>query len=121
MNRAKRFIAATIVISFLAGFSVHADDYTLIDGVGRGFANILAGWLEVPRGLTYYAVEYPVIGVVPGALEGAGMTGIRAVGGLIDILTIGYLRPGRTVYDTMDAPLYPWESPWLPPPDEEED
>lgn len=94
--------------------------YSLMDGIGRGFANLLAGWIEAPRGMVYYAVEYPVIGIIPGAFEGTGMTIIRTVGGAIDLLTIGYLVPGDTVYDTMDAPMLPWESPWIPVPEDED-
>ena len=126
MKKLLPFITAVLILSFIAN-SAHANEkhkpdssYSLLDGVGRGFANILTCWLEVPCGLTYYAVEYPVIGIVPGAFEGAGMTFIRAIGGLVDVVTIGYLEPGSTVYDTMDAPMYPWQSPWLPKPEKED-
>ena len=71
--------------------------YSLIDGIGRGFANLLAGWIEAPRGMVYYSIDWPVIGIIPGAFEGTGMTLIRTGGGAIDILTIGYLSPGNTV------------------------
>ncbi len=108
------FVALIVSIHACAETTPKHNDYSMIDGVGRGFANILVGWLELPRGITYYAVEYPVIGIVPGAFEGSGMTFIRAIGGLIDIVTVGYLEPGNTVYDTMDTTLYPWQAPWLP-------
>ena len=121
MNRTQRVAAVAIVVSLLIPLQARSEDHSLLDGIGRGFANIVVGWLEIPRGITYYAVEYPVIGVIPGALEGGGMTLIRAIGGLVDVVTIGYLPPGRTVYDTMDAPMMPWESPWLPPDDENEE
>ncbi len=91
-----------------------ADDHTLLDGLGRGGANLLAGWLELPRCITYYSVEYPVIGFLPGVLQGGGMTVVRAFGGVIDVLTLGYLSPGNTVYDAVEEPLLPWEAPWLP-------
>jgi len=90
------------------------EDHTLGEGLARGCANIVLGWIELPKNITYYSVEWPVVGLIPGVLEGAGMTGIRVAGGLIDLVTIGYLPPGRTVYDTMVAPMMPWEGPWLP-------
>ena len=109
-----------IVLLSSAVFSATTDEYSMLDGIGRGFANITVGWLEIPRGITFYSVEYPFIGIIPGILQGAGMTGVRAVGGLVDIITLGYLCPGNTVYDGMDEPLYPWQAPWLPTAEEEE-
>jgi len=131
MKKNRSFISAILVAALLVTLHVNAEKpkpepnekekYSMIDGVKRGFANMFTCWLEVPRGMTYYSVEYPVIGIIPGAFEGGGMTLIRAVGGMFDVLTIGYLRPGNTVYDTMDAPMLPWEAPWLPTPENEEE
>ena len=103
-----------IMWSALPSAAADTNAYSMGSGILRGFANILVGWIEIPRCLTYNAVDYPVIGIVPGAFEGAGMTLIRAGGGLIDLLTLGFLAPGHTVYDSMEAPMLPWESPWLP-------
>jgi len=131
MKKNRGLITVVLFVVFFAAMRINAEtqnkqiseneNYSLIDGIERGFANIVAGWIEVPRGMVYYSVDYPVIGIIPGALEGAGMTLIRTLGGAIDILTIGYLEPGNTVYDTMDAPMLPWESPWLPVPENDED
>ncbi len=108
-----RILLFALLLSVTA-FSVSADDYNMLDGIGRGFANITLGWLEIPRGLTFYSVEYPVIGVVPGALQGMGMTVIRTVGGIVDFITLGFLQPENTIYEGMDEPLYPWQASWLP-------
>ena len=131
MKKIHSYIIATLIIALIAAIQVNAESekpqikekehYSLIDGIERGFANLLAGWIEAPRGMVYYSVDYPVIGIIPGAFEGAGMTLIRTVGGAIDLLTVGYLSPGNTVYDTMDAPMMPWDSPWLPAPENEDD
>ncbi len=118
----KKSILILLVLLFSSvAFSDSDDDYSMLEGIGRGLANITVGWLEVPRGLTYYSVEYPVIGIIPGALQGAGMTLVRAVGGIVDLVTLGYLEPGSTVYDGMVEPLYPWQSPWLPSAEEDEE
>ena len=58
------------------------EDHTLGEGLARGCANIVLGWIELPKNITYYSVEWPVVGLIPGVLEGAGMTGIRVAGGL---------------------------------------
>ena len=131
MKKIRSYITAVLIIALIAAIQVNAESektqikenksYSLLDGINRGFANLLAGWIEAPRGMVYYSVDYPVIGIIPGALEGAGMTFIRTVGGAIDLITIGYLSPGNTVYDTMDAPMMPWGSPWLPSPENEDD
>jgi len=139
MKKNRSCFTAVLIVGLLVAMQVNAEDqsslneedqsppiseegsYSLMDGIGRGFANLLAGWIEAPRGMVYYSVEYPVIGIIPGAFEGVGMTVIRTFGGAIDILTIGYLSPGNTVYDTMDAPMLPCESPWLPVPEDDDD
>ncbi|MCX7847310.1 MAG: hypothetical protein N2595_04700 [bacterium] len=114
--RVRRGLLMLGIVSWLMGVTngAHAGDHTLLKGLGRGVANLVVGWLEIPQCLTYYAVEYPVIGVVPGALQGAGMTVVRAFGGVIDLVTVGYLAPGNTVYDAVEEPLLPWEGAWLP-------
>jgi putative exosortase-associated protein (TIGR04073 family) len=98
-----------------------AEEYTKLKGLERGFANMLLGAIELPRNMFYYSVEYPVVGLVPGTLQGAGLTIMRVVGGVADLITVGYLSPGRTVYDLMEIPLYPWESPWMPEPKDPND
>ncbi len=103
-----------------AGASPRPEDHSLLNGLARGFANVLFGVYELPRNMVYYSIEWPVLGIVPGAMEGTGMSVMRVVGGLADLVTVGYLPPGRTVYDLMEAPMYPWESPWFPPPSEEQ-
>jgi len=114
-----RFVLPLLVVLLVSVAKTAETDlhYSMMDGVGRGIANLLTGWIELPRGMTYYGVEWPGIGIIPGAMQGAGMTGVRLVGGLLDLLTLGYFEPGYTVYDAMDEPLYPWEALWLPPKD----
>ena len=130
MKKNRSYIMIVLVVVMFTALQVNAQDensqvkkkkYSLIDGIERGFANILAGWIEAPRGMVYYSVEWPVIGIIPGAFEGAGLTFIRTIGGGIDLITIGYLTPGNTVYDTMDIPMLPWQSPWLPAPESNRD
>ena len=97
------------------------EEHTKLKGLERGLANMFLGVIELPRNMFYYSVEYPVVGLVPGTLQGAGLTIMRVVGGVADLITVGYLAPGRTIYDMMDVPLYPWESPWMPEPKDPND
>jgi len=115
MKPACKLVTVVMAVCVVSAASARgAEEHSMIKGLGRGGANLLAGWLELPQCITYYSVEYPVIGFVPGVLQGAGMTVVRAFGGVIDLLTVGYLAPGSTVYDAMEEPLLPWEGPWLP-------
>jgi hypothetical protein len=125
MNMTRQLMVAVLTGACLMTCAVRGEDpaknYQMIDGVGRGCANILCGAIEIPQNATYYAVEWPFIGVIPGIIQGSGMMAVRAFGGLVDLLTIGYLAPGSTVYDAMDEPLYPWQGPWVPTEEENAD
>ena len=115
MNVTRSLIMATMLgVGLCTVPAFGADTYEQTDGVGRGCANLFAGWLEIPQCMTYFTVEWPGIGIVPGAIQGAGMTVIRTVGGVIDLVTIGFLPPDSTVYNAMDEPMLPWEGPWIP-------
>lgn len=117
---ARTCMSALMLLCCLHVAAVEQDaEYSMLDGVGRGFANLLTGTIEVPRCVTFYSVQWPVIGFLPGVLQGSGMTAVRAFGGVLDLLTLGYLSPGNTLYDAMEAPLFPWQAPWLPRSDDD--
>jgi len=107
-------IGVTLCACLLTGLARSEETYSTLDGIGRGVANLFAGWLEIPRCMTFCTVAWPGVGIVPGALQGSGMTVVRTLGGLVDVCTLGYLSPGTTIYDSMEAPMLPWQGPWLP-------
>jgi len=78
----------------------------------RGFANILTGFLEVPRGMVYRNSQMPLWGLVSGAVEGVGLTAIRAVSGVTDIIFLGF-DYGNWFNDSTFRE-YVWKSDWLP-------
>ena len=114
-------LVSALCLALCLAVPLRAEDeaHTMLDGLGRGVANLLTGVIEIPRCTTFYGFVYPVIGVIPGVIQGTGMAGYRVVGGGIDLITLGLLPPGRTVYDIMEIPLLPWEAPWVPPEDYE--
>jgi hypothetical protein len=117
---ARTLVVALVVACCLRVAGAEQDaGYSLLDGVGRGFANLFTGAIELPRCMTFYAVQWPAVGAIPGAIQGAGMTAVRAIGGVVDLFTVGYLEPGNTVYDAMEEPLFPWQALWLPTSDDE--
>ena len=92
-------------------------DNTLTNGLMRGFANALFGWIEIPRCTVYYAQEYNVPGAILGPIQGAGMTIYRAFGGLTDILSLGFIKSGYTLYELANIPMFPWDAAWIYRPD----
>ena len=120
---ATRTFRTLALVGFIAGAAACPADtgitgekeYSFMEGISRGLANSFCGVIEVPRNMMYYSYEYPIVGILPGAIEGLGMGLFRTFGGIVDLLTVGALPPGHTMYDLMVEPLYPWDSPWLPP------
>ncbi|MCX7847600.1 MAG: hypothetical protein N2595_06205 [bacterium] len=79
-------------------------------GMQRGAANVLLGWLELPRNLSYEFTRRPLSAVLTGPLMGTTMTAMRTLFGVVDLLSVGYT--GHYGYATA-VPDYPWEDPWL--------
>ena len=81
--------------------------------MGRGLVNIATCFLELPRCLVYRNSQVPVLGLIAGACEGAGLTGVRAVAGLADFLSSGFMSDA--IYrGNADFQEWVWESPWTP-------
>ncbi len=79
--------------------------------IGRGFGNILTGWLEVPRGIVYENARIPVVGLISGPVKGLGLTAWRGLAGVTDVLTFGLIPEG--LYGSY-LPDFVWEDAWLP-------
>ncbi|MBE6367077.1 MAG: exosortase system-associated protein, TIGR04073 family [Lentisphaerae bacterium] len=81
--------------------------------MGRGLTNIVTCWLEVPRCLIYHNSQVPVMGLVVGACQGAGMTVIRAFAGVADFASFGFMTD--SIYQSChDFGEWVWESRWVP-------
>jgi putative exosortase-associated protein (TIGR04073 family) len=79
-------------------------------GLTRGFANVMFGWMEIPRGFTYENSRIPLVGVVSGPVKGAFLTGWRTIAGVIDIVSLGMSQRGA--YFSV-LPDYVWDAPWI--------
>lgn len=80
-------------------------------GTGRGAANTLTGWVEVPHCLVYESVRVPVFGFAFGCVKGAGFAVLRTVIGLVDFTTLGLT--GEELYSE-DIPDFIWQADWIP-------
>ncbi|MDD4181601.1 MAG: hypothetical protein PHE87_08230 [Victivallaceae bacterium] len=81
--------------------------------MGRGLTNAATCWLEVFRCMIYRNAEAPFWGFVAGAVEGTGLTAVRAFTGVTDLLFVGF-EPGN-IFEPRFAEFV-WQSPWLPEP-----
>ncbi len=81
--------------------------------MGRGLVNILTCWLEVPRCLIYHNSQVPVMGLVVGACQGVGLTGMRAFAGVADVASFGFMTD--SIYKSYhDFGEWVWNSRWVP-------
>ncbi len=76
----------------------------------RGLVNCLTCWVELPRGMFYESLRNPYFGIIPGTVNGAFLSVVRAFGGVTDVLTDGLTGP--SIYGD-SFPEYVWQSKWI--------
>ena len=88
----KKSVALLIGIGiFLISMSGYAEDNALTK-LGRGLANDLSFWIEVPKQIYLVSKEYdPFTGIVFGSLKGVGYALVRVSAGAFD--TASFLIP----------------------------
>jgi len=79
--------------------------------LARGFTNIVFCWVEIPQRIVHRGLKVPLVGAVWGAVEGTGGGLARAVGGTMDIFSLGF--SGEGIYSE-SLPYWPWEGEWVP-------
>jgi hypothetical protein len=79
--------------------------------MGRGVVNLTTCWLEVFRCMVYRNSEVPFWGFIGGAVEGTGLTGMRAFGGVTDVMFLGF-DIGSIYNDQFQD--FVWSSKWVP-------
>jgi putative exosortase-associated protein (TIGR04073 family) len=112
MRRANSLCLCVIVLATLCLHSsaVYAQDP--IHKVGRGLANVLACWIEVPKNLHLGTQEEnPILGTGWGLIKGSGFAVTRLVVGAYEAATflIPYPRDYASPYDGMELEDYPWQ------------
>lgn len=62
--------------------------------LGRGLANILTGWIELPKNIYDVSVEdNPLAGLTIGLAKGIGMTIVRTGAGIYEVITFPFPIP----------------------------
>jgi hypothetical protein len=84
--------AATPTATAAPGATCETD--TMAGNIGRGFANLLTCWLEVPRSLWLEGSRNPYYGWIVGGMNGSFLAVARAFGGATDVSTMGLTGPG---------------------------
>ncbi len=89
----KGLIIAVVMVMVLAvATSSYAQDPA--KKLGRGLANILTGWIELPKNIYDTSVEdNPLAGLTIGLAKGIGMTIVRTGAGIYEVVTFPFPIP----------------------------
>ena len=62
--------------------------------LGRGVANVLTGWVELPKNIYNTSIEAnPLVGITVGTAKGIGMSIVRTGAGVYEIITFPFPLP----------------------------
>lgn len=89
----RRLVPGVICVLVLSAATVcFAND--AFTKLGRGVANALTGWVELPKNIYNVSVEENALaGVTLGLAKGAGMTIVRTGAGIYEIATFPFPLP----------------------------
>ena len=92
-NTMKRSLTALVFVMVISTATVcFAND--AFTKLGRGVANALTGWVELPKNIYNVSVEENAFaGVTLGLAKGAGMTIVRTGAGVYEIATFPFPLP----------------------------
>ena len=85
-----------IAVSVLMVLSIATASYAQDPAkkLGRGLANILTGWIELPKNIYDTSVEdNPLAGLTIGLAKGIGMTIVRTGAGIYEVATFPFPIP----------------------------
>ena len=91
----KKAAAGAFAVFLLASANVcYANDpFTKL---GRGAANVLTGWIEIPKGVQAESAETNWLsGITVGLAEGLGMGIVRTVAGAYEIVSFPFPAPAE--------------------------
>ncbi len=101
---AKVVIVSLVILTMLSVSSMcYAQD--VLRKLGRGLANILTGWIEIPKNIYDTSVEENVgMGLTVGLAKGIGMTVVRTGAGIYETITFPFPLPED--YEPLLEPEY---------------
>ncbi len=94
---AKRWVRGALVLGIVVSalsFSTACYAQDAFTKLGRGVANTLTGWVELPKNIYSTSVEDNAFaGVTLGLAKGAGMTIVRTGAGIFELATFPFPLP----------------------------
>jgi len=101
---AKVVIVSLVILTMLSVSSMcYAQD--VLRKLGRGLANILTGWIEIPKNIYDTSVEENIaMGLTVGLARGIGMTVVRTGAGIYETITFPFPLPED--YEPLLEPEY---------------
>ena len=102
MKKAAVFLLTVLAIGLAASPARAADPVTKL---GRGIANALTGWIEIPKSVYRTSAEQgPFVGLTRGLANGAGVAVERTGAGFYDAATFPVPAPAN--YESPIDPEY---------------
>ena len=91
MRKALIICVAIVTILSIATVSFAQDPAKKL---GRGIANILTGWVEIPKHIYNTSIETnPLVGLTVGTAKGIGMSIVRTGAGVYEVITFPFPLP----------------------------
>ncbi len=89
-----KFLVVCLVITAMLGMASYSYAQDPAKKLGRGLANILTGWVELPKNIYDTSVEENVLsGLTMGLAKGVGMSIVRTGAGVYETVTFPFPIP----------------------------
>ncbi len=90
----KTLFVCCVVIAMVGMFASQSYAQDPAKKLGRGIANILTGWVELPKNIYDTSVEENILsGLTMGLAKGVGMTIVRTGAGVYETVTFPFPIP----------------------------
>lgn len=94
MNKTIKALASSVMIVLMLSVSSVCFAQDAFTKLGRGVANTLTGWVELPKNIYNTSVEDNALaGCTLGLAKGAGMTIVRTGSGIYEVATFPFPLP----------------------------
>ncbi|RKY41866.1 MAG: exosortase system-associated protein, TIGR04073 family [Candidatus Makaraimicrobium thalassicum] len=94
MQKTVKILFVFCVVIAMVGMATQCYAQDPAKKLGRGLANILTGWVELPKNIYETSVEENVLsGLTMGLAKGVGMTIVRTGAGIYEAVTFPFPIP----------------------------